>query len=156
MADKGTADEEIAEKVLEKLENHNLAWSWANKYDKRAKEDFKIAIKLAIAEARVGKYKGFTAEDWEQQFAQAKMVIGDIKKTTGCESDDGVEILESVENLKEAERSRVLASVVKELDARIKAIKSAYVSISPLSRVQELEELKSALGWANIKTKEEK
>jgi hypothetical protein len=43
-------DDKIAEKVLKKLENHNLAWSWANKYDKRAKEDFKIAIKLAIAE----------------------------------------------------------------------------------------------------------
>ena len=47
------------------------------------------------------RYRGFTAEEWESQFTQAKMVIDDIKKITGCESDDGLEIVESVSNIKE-------------------------------------------------------
>jgi hypothetical protein len=58
-------------------------------------------------------YKGFTAEEWEQQFTQAEMIIDDIKKITDCKSDDGVEIIESVENLRADERNKLIEEIEK-------------------------------------------
>jgi formate dehydrogenase assembly factor FdhD len=44
-------------------------------------------------------------EQWKMQFSQAEMIINDIKRITKCKSDDGVTIVESVEQLKQKEDS---------------------------------------------------
>lgn len=58
-------------------------------------------------------------EGWKQQFAQAEMIIDDIKKITECESDDGVEIVESVENLRQKARKE-FKQIVDEVKQMIK------------------------------------
>lgn len=76
--------------------------------------------KIAEAEQRGFEKGAKEADKWEQQFAQARMVIEDIKSVTGCESDDGCEILESVEALK-----RKADAVLVLLDAKIAAAEEA-------------------------------
>lgn len=87
-----------------------------------AKHDYAIELLNHLKprlEDAVEKMTGdyFTVEDLQQkladkddQFAQAKMIIDDIKRVTRCESNDGVEIIESVEELR---------SKIEELEAMI-------------------------------------
>ena len=48
-------------------------------------------------------------------FLQAEMIINDIKTITGCKSDDGLDIVESVKNLKEQVLKSVREEIAKEL-----------------------------------------
>jgi len=102
-------------------------------------------------------------EQWKMQFSQAEMIINDIKRITKCKSDDGVIIVESVEQLKnqleEKDSLRLrIKERIEELETKIDELRTAYHSggydeetKNAMSRDESkaeaiIEELKSLLG----------